>query len=82
MLLIPCPFCGLRNEEEFTSGSEADRHRPADPIALDDQAWVAHLFERANPKGAVREWWWHGRGCRLWFVLERDTVTNAIKVVP
>jgi len=79
MLLIPCPFCGPRNEEEFVAGGEADRHRPIDPVALDDAAWADHVFNRDNPKGPVREWWWHARGCRSWFVLRRDTVTNVIE---
>ena len=80
MLLIPCPFCGQRNEEEFVSGGEV-RPRPDDPTALDDAAWAGHLFDRDNPKGKVREWWWHIRGCRLWFKVERDTVTQIIAPV-
>ncbi|MBM3597939.1 MAG: sarcosine oxidase subunit delta [Alphaproteobacteria bacterium] len=77
MFLIPCPFCGQRNEEEFVSGGEA-RRRPDDPASLDDAAWADHLFNRDNTKGVVREWWWHARGCRLWFMVERDTLNQAI----
>ncbi|MDE0284484.1 MAG: sarcosine oxidase subunit delta, partial [Gammaproteobacteria bacterium] len=27
MLLIPCPWCGPRNEDEFLNGGEADKRR-------------------------------------------------------
>ena len=28
--------------------------------------------------GVQREWWYHGSGCREWFVAERDTRTNEV----
>ena len=31
MLLIPCPWCGPRDEIEFHYGGEAHIARPADP---------------------------------------------------
>jgi sarcosine oxidase subunit delta len=33
---------------------------------------------RSNPKGPHRERWQHSDGCRLWLVVERDTLTHAI----
>jgi len=77
MLLIPCPWCGPRDETEFVYG-EAAIQRPADPHALSDAEWTEHLYFRDNPKGDHREFWFHRVGCHRWFVLERNTVTHAI----
>ena len=78
MLLIECPWCGPRAETEFSHGGEAGITRPANPDALSDAEWADYLFYRSNPRGAHRELWNHARGCRRWFVVERDTVTNRI----
>ena len=55
MLLIPCPWCGPRDETEFRCGGEAHISRPADPDALSDDEWADYLFMRRNPKGTYRE---------------------------
>ncbi len=57
MLLIPCPWCGPRDEVEFRYGGEAHIARPAVPDALDDAAWAEYLYMRANPKGVIAERW-------------------------
>jgi sarcosine oxidase subunit delta len=81
MLLIPCPWCGPRDEVEFHYGGEARIARPADPGALDDAAWAEYLFMRNNPKGPLAERWVHSAGCRRWFNLVRDTATHRILAV-
>ena len=73
MLLITCPWCGPRDEIEFTYGSQAGVAYPADPEALSDEEWARFLFFRGNPKGAFAERWVHTHGCRRWFDVERDT---------
>jgi sarcosine oxidase subunit delta len=78
MMLIPCPWCGPRNETEFHYGGEAGVAYPADPDALTDEQWGRYLFVRANPKGALRERWCHTVGCRRWFNLTRNTLTHEI----
>lgn len=75
MLLIECPWCGERDQSEFSYGGEAGIVRPQDPDALDDEQWADYLFMRNNPKGLHREQWNHALGCRRWFNAERDTVT-------
>jgi len=80
MLLVPCPWCGPRDEVEFSYGGEADVVYPADPDALSDEEWARFLFVRANPRGAFRERWVHSHGCRRWFVVTRDTATHEIHV--
>lgn len=78
MMLIPCPHCGPRDEDEFTYGGDATVLRPADPEALSDAEWTAFLFLRDNPRGAHREHWFHRYGCRRWITIERDTLTHRI----
>ena len=81
MLLIPCPWCGPRDEIEFHYGGEAHIARPTDPGALDEVAWAEYLFMRNNPKGPFAERWVHSAGCRRWFNLLRDTATHRILAV-
>ncbi|MEU1539227.1 sarcosine oxidase subunit delta [Actinacidiphila glaucinigra] len=76
MLLIPCPWCGPRDEAEFHYGGQAHLAYPRDPAALTDEEWARHLFFRDNPKGPFAERWMHAAGCRRWFDAVRDTATN------
>jgi sarcosine oxidase subunit delta len=78
MLLIPCPWCGPRPENEFRYGGQAHIARPADPFAIDDAAWGAFLHHRDNPKGRHTERWRHLHGCGRFFNCARDTVTDRI----
>ncbi len=81
MLLIDCPWCGPRDEVEFSYGGEAHIVRPADPEALSDEEWADYLFFRKNIKGLQSEQWCHTHGCRRWFNVQRDTVTYKIHSV-
>ncbi len=78
MLRIPCPYCGLRDEDEFRYGGEASVLRPTDPEQATDAEWADYLFYRDNLKGEHRERWLHAYGCRQWFLLRRDTLTHEI----
>lgn len=60
MILIACPHCGPRNEDEFLCWSSSEPRRPADPEALDDAEWVDYVYFHDNPKGRSRE----ARACR------------------
>ena len=80
MLLIPCPWCGPRDECEFAYGGEAHIKRPKEPDKLSDAEWADYLFMRTNPKGPFRERWIHTHGCGRWFNVFRDTVTHDISV--
>ena len=81
MLLIPCPYCGEREESEFHQGGEAHIERPKDPYKLTDEEWADYLFFRDNRKGVYLERWVHRHGCRRWFNVARDTATNQIVAV-
>ena len=79
MLIIPCPYCGPRPENEFRYAGEAHIARPADPEALSDAAWADFLYMRTNPKGRHAERWRHVHGCGRFFNCVRDTVTDRIE---
>jgi sarcosine oxidase subunit delta len=77
MLLIRCPYCDETLPElEFAYAGEAHVARPADPQALDDEAWRDFLFVRTNPKGPHFERWRHVHGCGRFFNAVRDTVSD------
>ena len=78
MLLIDCPHCGPRNEEEFSCGGEAHIARPLAENPISDAAFGEYLFLRDNPKGVFLERWRHAAGCRRWFNMVRDTLTHEI----
>ena len=79
MLRIECPWCGTRDESEFTYGCESNISRP--PPACSDEAWSSYLFFRSNPRGQHAERWCHSYGCGQWFNVLRDTVTHQIIAV-
>lgn len=81
MLIIDCPSCGPRTENEFAYGGQADVAYPPDPHALSDDEWAQFLFYRDNPRGMHSERWVHSSGCRKWFNAVRDTRTYAISHV-
>ena len=78
MLLIACPWCGIRPENEFHYAGEAHIVRPAEPASVGDAAWAEFLYMRSNPKGLHRERWRHQHGCGRFFNAVRDTVTDHI----
>lgn len=78
MLLINCPYCGPRDEEEFSCGGEAHIARPLAENQISDAAFGEYLFLRDNPKGVFLERWRHASGCRRWFNMIRDTVSHEI----
>jgi sarcosine oxidase subunit delta len=78
MLLIPCPWCGPRPENEFRYGGQAHVVRPANPAAVSDAVWADYLYFRDNPKGRHAERWRHLHGCGRFFNCVRNTVTDQI----
>ncbi|MGC6453331.1 MAG: sarcosine oxidase subunit delta [Candidatus Puniceispirillaceae bacterium] len=78
MLVITCPYCGAREESEFSCGGEAHIARPLAENSLTDAEFADYLFLRDNPKGVFLERWRHAAGCRRWFNVVRDTVSHEI----
>ena len=81
MLVLHCPFCGPRNESEFSYGGPAQAPRPEDPYLVGDAQWVDWLTVPENRMGQVPERWCHLRGCGSWLTLMRHTVTHDITEV-
>lgn len=81
MLILTCPYCGPRQEQEFHYGRQAHVPYPQDPSDLDDAQWARYLFCRDNPRGPRAERWVHSLGCRRWFNVVRDTATYEVLAV-
>ena len=79
MLQINCPFCGCRDEVEFSFGGESHIVRPS--IDCSDAEWADYLFYEENLKGVQCERWSHSFGCGRWFNVARDTVTHEIHAI-
>jgi len=78
MILLPCPNCGERNQQEFRYGGEYNP-RPKNPASVSDSGWAAYVYMRRNKLGEQVEWWYHTAGCGAWFLAERHTLTNEVK---
>ena len=77
MLLLTCPYCGVKAEEtELAPGGEAHLKRFG-PGSSDDD-FEAYLFARENPRGVHFERWRHAMGCGKWFLAARDTMTLEV----
>jgi heterotetrameric sarcosine oxidase delta subunit len=76
MLRIECPWCGVRNEDEFSYGGDASVQRPADSGTPEE--WYDYVYTRDNPAGKHSEHWQHSNGCRAWITVVRDTMTHEI----
>ena len=81
MLHIECPWCGLRNEDEYRCGGESPRPRPKNPETLSDEEWAKYLYYRKNLRGVHVEKWVHNAGCQRWFNIVRNTSTHEILAV-
>ena len=78
MLIIECPYCGPRDQSEFSNGGEAHVKRPDGSSEISDREWSEYVFIRSNKKGIFYERWVHSHGCRKWFNCVRDTSTDEI----
>lgn len=75
MIRIPCPHCGPRDSVEFR---HAGNPRPRPVVErVTPPEWRRYLYERDNLAGWVTETWYHSFGCRRFFTVTRNTVTNA-----
>jgi len=79
MIRINCPFCGERDHSEFGYGGDASIEYP--PLDAPMEDWHDAIFLRENIRGMQAETWHHVNGCRMWLVVERDTMTHEIKSV-
>lgn len=78
MFTIECPWCGRRDQSEFTCHGEAHIARPLNTESMTDEEWGDYVFFRKNTKGTHYERWVHAFGCRRWFNAVRNTVSDRI----
>ncbi len=77
MLLLECPYCGVKAEEtELTAGGEAHLKRFG-PGSTPEE-FEGYMFARTNPKGVHFERWRHTYGCGKWFLAARHTNTLEV----
>ena len=76
MIRINCPFCGERDHSEFAYGGDASIDYPT--LDADAKQWHDAVFMRENIRGEQFESWQHVYGCRLWLIVQRNTVTHQI----
>lgn len=77
MILLPCPWCGPRDAEEF--GYVGEMGARPDPRATTPMEWRDYLYLRSNVAGWTPERWYHRMGCRRYLIVERDTTTNEVR---
>jgi heterotetrameric sarcosine oxidase delta subunit len=77
MLMVPCPWCGPRNADDLRYVGES-RPRPQ-PSTATPEEWRRYLYVKNNPAGWTTETWYCRSGCRRYFVVERNTVSNEIR---
>ena len=73
MKLIDCPHIGARPQSEFVFGGEV-RLQPV-PESTDDVDWADYVFNNDGEPGIRNEWWYHSSS-GLWFVWQRNTLTD------
>ena len=81
MFVIPCPYCGERDQSEFTNAGEAHIVRPEWRDDMSDGDWADFVFMRSNTKGVFAERWVHAAGCRKIFNALRNTATDELLAV-
>ena len=75
MQLFNCPFCGPRDQSEFTYLRESSKIPALD---ADTPEWQKFVYERDNPCGAHAEWWQHNHGCRQVLEIIRHLQTHEV----
>ena len=76
MIIIKCPFCGSTGHNEFKYGGDGSIKYPDLHAPIPD--WHDAVFQRKNIAGIQTETWQHIHGCRMWLLVDRDTLTHKI----
>ncbi|MFT5505691.1 MAG: heterotetrameric sarcosine oxidase delta subunit [Gammaproteobacteria bacterium] len=73
MLLVPCPYCGERDQSEFSYGGPEVEFPSLDADAAE---WHQAVHNRNHSSESIKEFWYHESGCESWFVVERCVKTH------
>ena len=76
MLRLHCPYCGLRDEKEFSYHGQANLQRPS--AGASEQDFFQAVYLRDNPCGDHEELWQHSGGCRAFLKVLRNTQTHEV----
>ena len=76
-MIISCPWCGPRGQQEFTYRGDGTVIRP-DISDTGVELAESYVFDRQNPAGEHSEIWHHGGGCRSHVLVRRNTLTHEI----
>ena len=79
MIRIDCPWCGKRDEVEFSYRGDATVTRPAQDAPV--EAFHDFVYSRRNPRGWHVEWWHHSAGCQQFLKVVRHTMTHEVRSV-
>ena len=80
MLLIPCPYCGERDESEFSYGGSSRNY----PTLGEDHSivdWYQSIYFASSDRNWLHEYWYHNAGCERWIEVKRDLYTHKIEPV-
>ena len=77
MQIFPCPFCGDRDEREFSYLGENGKTRPDTTTPISDADWASYLHFKRNTQGLVAEIWMH-LACSEVFLMERNSQTMDV----
>ena len=70
---IRCPFAASATSRNSPIAAMPTVRRPPSLADGATDAWVDYVYNRDNPAGPHREYWYHAAGCRSWLVVTRDT---------
>ena len=77
MKIIHCPINGPRPAQEFVFGGEFRLPPENADENVSDLEWADYVFNRNGEPGIKKEWWYH-IASGVWFLAERDNVTDRI----
>ena len=76
---MPAPSAA--HAKSASSLASATPRRCALPPTPREDAFYDYVYLRDNIAGEMREYWYHGSGCRAWLKVARNTLTHEISSV-
>ena len=79
MLLIPCPYCGERDESEFSyGGGSRDYPSLGEDYSIND--WFQSVYLPKLDQNTLCEYWYHNAGCEQRDDVKRNLFTHKIEL--